>query len=450
MKVIERNGKYYVQCMDGEVEITEQEMKARNDLASYFEDVSKVMDKYDSNTENQEMLFIIAQIDVACNEMNKAFQSFLDENGKDTAREIVLLTLNSLIKGINEDLKNPLKKNKLEINQYRKAKYEGMHSLWVDVLNYNSKDNIDLSSDSKKSDGKNANEKYPQIKVLFNFIEYLHSNIKNFNQYSGLINELEQLDKERKELKPRNNYKDKRQYDKIQKVLEGKFKILQDNTANLIKAKAEEINLCNFNNEPNYSFNGVEAEIHHLKENFKDEDLAEIFKYKRKYFEYRIETHKTFLSLQFFFDELDEIANSIFDYFKKKEKGNDEAELVKSTLSNNNSKKAGTTISCFQDIFIDSDWKKYIEALSKTEPPIIDGKFKFIGKPRPHKGVVCSWIKHLQTKGKITLNVNRSQLASVLNEELKDFNLGKDGKTFDNVSNEFDNKFKDQLIKLTN
>jgi len=160
------------------------------------------------------------------------------------------------------------------------------------------------------------NKKKPKIKALFQFIQFLYSNIDNFNQYNDLIKELELLDRERNKLSPENNYKDKLQYDKVQAELESKFKILQDNTANLIKAKAQELNVCNFENEPNYSFNGVEAEIHQHKKDFDSEDLTIIFKRKSQYLEYRTNTHKTFLSLQFFFDELDEITKALFDFFK--------------------------------------------------------------------------------------------------------------------------------------
>lgn len=169
----------------------------------------------------------------------------------------------------------------------------------------------------------------PKIKALFQFIEYLHSNIENFNQYNGLIIELEQLDIIRNELKPEQNYKDKQQYIKVQAELENKFKTLQDNTANLIKAKAKELNVCSFENEPIYSFNGVEAEIRQLKDNFSNEDLTEIFKRKSQYLEYRSQTHGTFLSLKFFFDKLDEITKSLFDYFKDTNRNEFEAFEIK-------------------------------------------------------------------------------------------------------------------------
>lgn len=157
----------------------------------------------------------------------------------------------------------------------------------------------------------------PKIKALFQFIEYLHSNIDSFNLNNDLIKELELLDEERQKVRSKKTFKDKLKYDEVQAEIETKFKILQGNTANLIKEKAKELNVCNFDNEPNYSFNGIETDIHQLKENFSKDDLPEIFSHKSKYIEYRTKTHKTFLSLAFFIDELDEVTKSLFDYFKE-------------------------------------------------------------------------------------------------------------------------------------
>lgn len=158
-----------------------------------------------------------------------------------------------------------------------------------------------------------------RIKVLFNFIDYLHANIDNFNKYNDLIKELELLKIEKNKLNPENNYKDKLKYNDIQIELVSKFHTLQDNTANLIKDKAKELNVCNFDKEPDYSFNGVEAEIHQLKENFKNEDLPAIFKHKNLYLEFRKKTHKDFLSLGMFFSDLDRINKNLFDFFKDTE-----------------------------------------------------------------------------------------------------------------------------------
>jgi hypothetical protein len=158
-----------------------------------------------------------------------------------------------------------------------------------------------------------------KLKAFFKFIEFLHSNIDRFNNYNDLINELEFLEIEKGKLKPQNNYKDKLKFDVLQLELDSKFKILTENTANFIKSKAKEMDFCHFDNEPIYSFNGIETEIYKLKENFNIEDLPEILKYKNQYIEYRTSTHKTYLSLSAFFNGLDEISKNLFDYFKDTE-----------------------------------------------------------------------------------------------------------------------------------
>lgn len=165
----------------------------------------------------------------------------------------------------------------------------------------------------------------PKIKALFHFIEYLNSNIDSFNLNNDLIKELELLFEERQKVRSKKTFKDKLKYDEVQAEIETKFDILQGKTANLIKEKAKELNVCNFDNVPNYSFNGIETDIRQLKENFSKDDLPEIFKHKQQYIEYRKKTHKTFFSLAVFIDELDEITKSLFDYFKETEQNEFEA-----------------------------------------------------------------------------------------------------------------------------
>jgi hypothetical protein len=103
----------------------------------------------------------------------------------------------------------------------------------------------------------------------------------------------------------------------------------------------------------------------------------------------------------------------------------------------------------FSEIFIEADWRKYIDALTQTNPAILNSEQEFIGNQRKHKGVICSWIIHLQNKSKIKASINRSQLATVLNNEIKNLNLGADGRTFGNHSNLFDDNYKKQLENLT-
>lgn len=157
----------------------------------------------------------------------------------------------------------------------------------------------------------------PKIKALFQFIEYLHSNIETFNKYRPQIEELKTLKDEKKKLKPEQNYKDRLQYNKVKAEYESKRQTLQGVTVNLIKAKARELNVCTFYNELDYGFNGVEDEIQELIKGFNSEDLPEILNHKSQYLEYRSQTDGTYLSLEYFFYQLDEIAESLFDYFKE-------------------------------------------------------------------------------------------------------------------------------------
>ncbi|WP_046755407.1 hypothetical protein [Kordia jejudonensis] len=126
---------------------------------------------------------------------------------------------------------------------------------------------------------------------------------------------------------------------------------------------------------------------------------------------------------------------------------NDLIEKIKSYEENIVDAKK-TKTNTFKEIFTVDDYEKYINALYQVENPVIDENWNFIGKPRKHKGVICCWINHLQTKGIINKKFNRQVLAEVCNHEIKDFNLGKDGKTFDNTSKIYDDNYKDLLLKI--
>lgn len=179
----------------------------------------------------------------------------------------------------------------------------------------------------------------PKINALFQFIEFLYSNIENFKSNDEFIKELGLLDNERQKVKSKKTFKEKLKYDEVQAKIEKKFNTITDNTANQIKAKAIELNVCNFDKEPIYSWFGIETEILELKENFTESDLPEIFEHKRKYIEYRTNSHKSFLSLAFFFNDLDEILKKLFGYFNETDKNEFEAFEAK-TIEVNNIKDA--------------------------------------------------------------------------------------------------------------
>lgn len=154
-----------------------------------------------------------------------------------------------------------------------------------------------------------------RITALFKFIEFLHSNSKNFTQYNENVNELQTLLLERSKLSPSKNFKDKLMYDEMQLILEGKFKILEENIIQLIQAKATELNICDLK-KPETLWNWNIGDICSLKEHFNQYDLSEIFIHKSKYLEYRTVTSFTYFQ-DLFFRHLDGILKELFSYFEE-------------------------------------------------------------------------------------------------------------------------------------
>jgi len=202
-----------------------------------------------------------------------------------------------------------------------------------------------------------------KIKNLFLFIDFLHTNIDNFNQYNTVIDESFELDKKRNSLKPRENYKEKTERDKVQTQIEKKFKVIKTNIVEPIKNKATELNVCNFQKEPTYYFN-AEEDIHKLKDNFNNEDIEEIVSYKNKYIEYRKSTHRDFITLAFFFNDLDRILKGLFDYFKDSEQ-NEFEEFEQKTIQ----------VNSFEEMI--KQFKK--DDFTTPESKAIIDKFKNIG-----------------------------------------------------------------------
>jgi len=175
-----------------------------------------------------------------------------------------------------------------------------------------------------------------KIKALFQFIEFLHSNIDNFKHYDEVINELHLLNIESDQLRPRNNFADKLKKDELQAEIKEKFKVIQDNIITPIRCKAIELNICNFQDEALLSWNGVESDIFHLKEDFSKGDIPKILTHKNKYLEFRTKTNDTYFE-GFFFYDLDEILKELFDFFKESDQN--EFEAFESKVIQVNSKR---------------------------------------------------------------------------------------------------------------
>jgi hypothetical protein len=164
-----------------------------------------------------------------------------------------------------------------------------------------------------------------KIKALFQFVEFLHSNIDNFKQYDEVINELHLLIKKKNELSPRKNFKDKLKFDEVQAEIKNKFKVIQENITKPIQTKVTELNICDLN-QIDTLLNWYITEIGNLEKNFNNNDIPEILKHKNQYIEYRTETKgETFFGLDLFFNYLDETLKKLFNCFKETEQNEFEA-----------------------------------------------------------------------------------------------------------------------------
>jgi len=148
-----------------------------------------------------------------------------------------------------------------------------------------------------------------KIKNLFQYIEFLHSNIDNFNKYNGLIQELKLLEKESFELSKFNNHINKGKRDLIDKEISEKCDLIVKNIDTPIENKAIELGICDFKNRPIFNLSGVEDDIFNLE----PEDLAEILKQKKLYLDYVLSTHRPFLKSGLFFTKLEKILCEMFD-----------------------------------------------------------------------------------------------------------------------------------------
>ena len=162
-----------------------------------------------------------------------------------------------------------------------------------------------------------------RIKALFEFIEFLHSNIQNFNQYDEVISDWVHSVNQMNNLNPNKNSTDKLKYDDLEENFEYNLKIIQKNIQEPIHSKATELNICDIDKEDTI-WDWNYPEITNLKKSFSKKDLPEILEHKRKYIEFRTKTNfNEFLMI--FFVTLDTILKELFDYFNETDQNEFEA-----------------------------------------------------------------------------------------------------------------------------
>lgn len=156
-----------------------------------------------------------------------------------------------------------------------------------------------------------------KIQALFDFIDYLDNNKRGYiEKYIPLCDELKNLDNQRNELKPNQNYKDKQQYDNIQNQIKERFSPITSNVYTPISNKLRELEIWSGDETYASIWNNNYSAISDFKMNFTSENIAQVMQYKKKYLSFRTETNTDFLCLSFAFHSLDKILKELFDFFK--------------------------------------------------------------------------------------------------------------------------------------
>lgn len=105
-----------------------------------------------------------------------------------------------------------------------------------------------------------------------------------------------------------------------------------------------------------------------------------------------------------------------------------------------------------KELFVnENDYKKCMEVLTICAPALCkyDDNLKsyiFIGNKKTQKGCVAQWFKYLKSKGIITQDISRDELAETLSNEITNFSIS--GSSIDNQSKVYKDDFESELINL--
>lgn len=162
-----------------------------------------------------------------------------------------------------------------------------------------------------------ANEKYPKVKALFQFIEYLHLQINNINKYNTTIEELNILFDKCAKLNRNENFADKLIYNKLQEKIDGKREVLYLNIDKKIHDKAASLKIYDGNDTFTIkSWNN--SAIIELKDSFTEQEVPEILKYLNMYVDFKKSIDKYHLS-SIFFADLDDLLEDTIKFFTGKD-----------------------------------------------------------------------------------------------------------------------------------
>ena len=163
-------------------------------------------------------------------------------------------------------------------------------------------------------------EENHKAKAVFNFIEFLHSNIDKFKSYIPTAEKALSISREMSQLKPNENFADKIKYNELNELKNKEFDKVFKNVTQIIINKALELNICTKTNgviKLNWDVNTFQKFKDHATHN----DLPLINKIKDKYLEFKLHTDNSgFLSLGLFFFDLHRELKELFIFYNQNAK----------------------------------------------------------------------------------------------------------------------------------
>lgn len=230
-------------------------------------------------------------------------------------------------------------------------------------------------------------------KSILEFIDYLYDNRSHMKDDVKTIEEIYKIGVKQYRLKPRENYKDMREFKKIQSEKEELYHNLTWN--NLITSKAKELNLYEGDSTIDLR-NNLNPGKHlgdHIKptEEIKPAEATEIIKAKEKYLTFRKETDFCSFLIELFYDldlALTEFFGAFTDVSDMKRTQSEpptpqpEADPVETIINNFNGDSVDNIIDHFRSLeklMNNGEFMQWIkQAFELQEPP--ERKFKLIGK----------------------------------------------------------------------
>ncbi|MDC8104540.1 hypothetical protein MTQ00_08310 [Chryseobacterium sp. B21-037] len=169
-----------------------------------------------------------------------------------------------------------------------------------------------------------------KVKHIFCFIDFLYSNIENFNRQKSLLNEIADLRREYNDLNPKIDYKHKFEREAIVEKGDKLINIFRKECKNIINAKINELEITDLNNIGNNHFYNIgELIILVETQKYNKEDVQLILEAKQKYISI---FENLQLSLDNFlpYDLVKDFNETLFDCFKPFLSLDDKMKIAKS------------------------------------------------------------------------------------------------------------------------